>query len=155
MCSPTDLAVLSLHTPFGAPVYHKERVDSTMDEARALACAKAAGGPAGAAGNPAPHGTVIAADYQSRGRGRNGRPWFMEAEKNLSFTVILRYPNSAAVPSCLTLKAGLALSYAVGDFAPSLRDLARIKWPNDLMLIQKDGAGRKAAGILAEASGGT
>jgi BirA family biotin operon repressor/biotin-[acetyl-CoA-carboxylase] ligase len=145
--------MLDIANPFGAPVYYRETVAGTMDEARSLV--------SGFSGD-APHGTVIAAGYQSAGRGRAGRSWNMERDKSLPFTVILRYPDAAAIPSCLTLRAGLALSLAMEDFiasfaagpdrkAPAVR--VQVKWPNDIMLIQKDGAGKKAAGILAEAAG--
>lgn len=132
----------AVDNPFAAPVYYYETLGSTMDEARTLATAGAA------------HGTVVAADYQSAGRGRSGRRWNMNPGENLSFTVILRY-EGAALPSGLTLRAGLALSLAVEDFAPALRGLAGVKWPNDLMLLEQNGRGKKAAGILAEASSGT
>lgn len=129
--------------PFGVPVYYRDTVTSTMDEARVLA----AGG--------AEHGTVITADYQSSGRGRSSRAWIMNRGENLSFTVILRYKILEEVPPCLTLKAGLALSFAIEDFAPALRGAVQVKWPNDIMLLQKNGRGRKTAGILTEAVGGT
>ncbi|MDR2553071.1 MAG: biotin--[acetyl-CoA-carboxylase] ligase family protein [Treponema sp.] len=140
--APPELKLPGIRNPFGAPVYRRETLGSTMDEARILAA------------RGAEHGTVIAADYQTAGRGRGGRSWLMKAGENLSFTVILRYPGSG-IPPCLTLRAGLALSLAVEDFAPALRGKTAVKWPNDLMLMQSGGPGRKAAGILAEASGGT
>ncbi|MDR0598885.1 MAG: biotin--[acetyl-CoA-carboxylase] ligase [Treponema sp.] len=136
------MRTLDLKNPFNLPVYFKETVESTMDEARTLAAAGAG------------HGTVIAADYQTAGRGRGGRSWRMVRGADLSFTVILRYDRD--IPEALTLRAGLALSLAVEDFAPVLRGAARVKWPNDLMLLGQgwDPPGRKAAGILTEASGG-
>ena len=162
---PAEPRILDIANPFGAPVYYRETVASTMDEARALA------GPpeSPSAGGSAPHGTVIAAGYQSAGRGRSGRPWNMGRGESLPFTVILRYPDFAAIPSCLTLRTGLALSLAIEDFmeaaGPPVPNPARlpgpetlagrvqVKWPNDIMLIQADGRGKKAAGILAEATG--
>ena len=142
MEAPPAAFAEAIANPFAAPVYYYETLGSTMDEARALA----AGGAA--------HGTVIAADFQSAGRGRSGRRWNMNPGKNLSFTVILRYAD-AALPPGLTLRAGLALSLAVEDFAPALCGLVKVKWPNDLMLTEQSGRGKKAAGILAEASSGT
>jgi BirA family biotin operon repressor/biotin-[acetyl-CoA-carboxylase] ligase len=128
--------------PFGAPVYYRETLGSTMDEARFLASGGAA------------HGMVVAADYQSAGRGRSGRHWIMNPGENLSFTVILRHADTA-LPAGLTLRAGLALSLAVEDFVPDLRGRTRVKWPNDLMLTEQNGMGKKAAGILTEASSDT
>ncbi|MDR0553760.1 MAG: biotin--[acetyl-CoA-carboxylase] ligase [Treponema sp.] len=130
---------LALSTPFDAPVYHRETVASTMDESRLLAA------------QGAPHGTVIAADFQEQGRGRTGRSWYMaDRGQNLSFTILLRYGSIEAIPQAITLKAGLAVSYAVEDVAPALRGRLSVKWPNDIMIEDK-----KAAGILAESDGQT
>ncbi|MDR2133912.1 MAG: biotin--[acetyl-CoA-carboxylase] ligase [Treponema sp.] len=146
---------LAIHNPFGAPVFHEDTVSSTMDVCRALA---AEGGV---------HGTVISADFQETGRGRAGRPWDMDRGENLPFTVLLRYPRIEAAPEALTLKTGLAVSLAIEDFLPSLAGKVQVKWPNDIMIrcpAQFDGTApgagpagvfRKAAGILAEARGGT
>jgi BirA family biotin operon repressor/biotin-[acetyl-CoA-carboxylase] ligase len=107
-----------------------------MDESRRLA----------AQGEP--HGTVICAGIQEAGRGRKGRHWSAPLGESLLFTVLLRYPGISALPRAITLRAGLALSLAVEDFAPSLAGRVRVKWPNDLMINS-----RKAAGILAEGDG--
>jgi BirA family biotin operon repressor/biotin-[acetyl-CoA-carboxylase] ligase len=133
--------LLDLANPFGAPVYHEETVTSTMDAARRLA------------DEGAPHGTVIAADFQEAGRGRGtGRPWNMDRGRNLPFTLLLRYDGFAAIPPALTLRTGLATALAVEAFAPSLAGLLRIKWPNDLM-APANGQYRKIAGILTEGDG--
>ena len=138
---------LSLTNPFGAPVYYKETVSSTMDESRLLA------------GAGVPRGTVICADYQEAGRGRvRDRPWNTEKGKSLSFTIFLSYAGIEDIPRAITLKTGLALAEAVEDFAPALAGLVEIKWPNDIMVIRKgrdgevSGAG-KIAGILTESDG--
>ncbi|MDR1307828.1 MAG: biotin--[acetyl-CoA-carboxylase] ligase [Treponema sp.] len=147
--STLSVSTLDVANPFGAPIYYRETLASTMDEARSLA---------GLSGN-APHGTVIAAGCQTAGRGRGGRFWNTK-RGSLPFTVILRYPG--AIPPGLTLRAGLALSLAIEDFMEDFAAAAgpvrespvgrvQVKWPNDIMLIQKDGRGKKAAGVLAEA----
>lgn len=104
--------------------------------------------------NGAPHGTVIAADFQEAGRGRvRGRRWEMEKGRDLAFTVLLRFTDG--IPSALTLRAGLAAALAIEDFAPALSGRALIKWPNDILLPVPASYGKqdalKAAGILAEA----
>jgi BirA family biotin operon repressor/biotin-[acetyl-CoA-carboxylase] ligase len=137
---------LQIKNPFGAPVYCKDTVTSTMDEARSF--------------TDEPSGTVIAAGEQTAGRGRSGRPWKMNREENLSFTVMFRYGEAAAIPLCLTLRTGLAVSRAVEDFAAlvlgrPLSGRVQIKWPNDVMLLDGNGRGRKAVGILTEADEGT
>jgi BirA family biotin operon repressor/biotin-[acetyl-CoA-carboxylase] ligase len=130
--------------PFGAPVYHEETVSSTMDVSRVLAS------------QGEPHGTVITADFQEKGRGRiRERSWDMERGENLPFTILLRYPRIEDIPPALTLRAGLAVALAVEDFAPALSGRVRIKWPNDVLIAdEKTGTARKVAGILAEADGG-
>ena len=129
---------LEIFNPFNAPVYHIETVDSTMDVSRQLA----------AAGEP--HGTVIIADFQKAGRGRiRDRSWDMEEKKGLSFTILLRYPCVKDIPTALTLRTGLAVSLAVEDFSPVLRDRVMVKWPNDIIIGSK-----KIAGILCEAADG-
>jgi BirA family biotin operon repressor/biotin-[acetyl-CoA-carboxylase] ligase len=138
------LESLALASPFAAPVYYLETAASTMEEARALA------------GNGAGHGTAVTAGCQRAGRGRGGRVWVMNAGESLPFTVILRYADAAAIPPCLTLRAGLAAARAIESFAGGALDgKVLVKWPNDVMLLWKDGTARKTAGILTEASGGT
>jgi BirA family biotin operon repressor/biotin-[acetyl-CoA-carboxylase] ligase len=111
----------------GSPHLHLRATTSTNDRARALA----AGG--------APHGTIVTADEQSAGRGRQGRAWSAPAGRALLLTVLLRDP-----PDLLPLVAGVAVARACGP-------RARIKWPNDVVLpADGDGAPRKLAGILAE-----
>jgi BirA family biotin operon repressor/biotin-[acetyl-CoA-carboxylase] ligase len=141
------METLSIRNPFGAPVYYRDIVTSTMDEARQY--------------QDSAHGTVIAAGAQSAGRGRSGRPWQTNSGESLSFTITLRYENIAAIPPCLTLRAGLAVSCAIEDFAAQIQGASSmagrvlIKWPNDIMLLDRTGRGRKAVGILTEAEGGT
>jgi BirA family biotin operon repressor/biotin-[acetyl-CoA-carboxylase] ligase len=134
---------LAIANPFGAPVYYAESAGSTMDEARALFRSGAG------------HGTTAAAGYQRAGRGRGGRVWVMNAGESLPFTTLLRYADTAAIPPCLTLRAGLAAARAIERFAGGALDgNVLVKWPNDIMLVWKDGRVRKTAGVLTEASGG-
>jgi BirA family biotin operon repressor/biotin-[acetyl-CoA-carboxylase] ligase len=130
---------LKINNPFNAPVYHEETVSSTMDVSRKLAA------------EDAQHGTVITSDFQEEGRGRiQGRSWEMERGASLPFTILLRYPRIEDIPAAITLRAGLAVSLAIEDLAPSLGDSVKIKWPNDIMIGSK-----KVAGILCEVDGGT
>ena len=137
------MKILALQNPFGAPVYHEETVSSTFDAARLLASQNEA------------HGTVITADFQEKGRGRQGRPWAAENGKSLLFTILLRYADFSSVPGLLTLKTGLAVSLATEDLFPSLTGLVKIKWPNDIMIgaCEAQDSYKKAAGILTEADG--
>jgi BirA family biotin operon repressor/biotin-[acetyl-CoA-carboxylase] ligase len=98
-----------------------------------------------AAGAGAAHGTVLAAEVQTRGRGRQGRRWTSPAG-GLMFSVLLR---PAAVPppgrGWLPLLAGVAVVRAVR--AQGVAG-AVLKWPNDVLA-----GGAKLAGILAEQAG--
>ena len=133
------MTILKIHNPFNAPVYHEETTGSTMDISRQLAQ------------KGSPHGTVIAADFQEKGRGRiKGRSWQMEREMSLPFTILLRFPKTDEIPAALSLRSGLAVSAAIEDFIPSLKGKVMIKWPNDIIIDSK-----KTAGILCEADGGT
>ncbi|MDR2521440.1 MAG: biotin--[acetyl-CoA-carboxylase] ligase [Spirochaetaceae bacterium] len=123
--------------PFNAPVYHVPVCASTMDVARSVEK------------DGAPHGTVVAADFQSAGRGRTARRvWESRAAENLLCTVILRYGQFSAIPPAFSLQAGLAVCCAIEQFAPALAGKLAIKWPNDVMI-----SGRKTAGILVESDG--
>ena len=115
--------------------YH--RLGSTNDEARRLAADGAAAA------------TVVVADEQTAGRGRQGRAW-TSPPGNLFASVLLR----PAVPTGrfgeLALLAGVAVADTVAGLMPS-RDASlrvRLKWPNDVLI---DGA--KTAGILVEQEG--
>jgi BirA family biotin operon repressor/biotin-[acetyl-CoA-carboxylase] ligase len=85
----------------------------------------------------APHGAVALAERQTHGRGRLGRTWVDSA---LMFSVVLHPPPPVARWPELTLVAARAVAEAIGEDAA-------IKHPNDVLVD-----GRKAAGILAEAS---
>ena len=107
-----------------------DSLGSTNDEALAWAA------------QGAPDLSIVAADEQTSGRGREGRPWFTPAGTALAFSLVLR-PTAAELPH---------LSRTVGLAAVSLAEALRkrslapqIKWPNDILLD-----GRKVAGILVE-----
>jgi BirA family biotin operon repressor/biotin-[acetyl-CoA-carboxylase] ligase len=97
-------------------------------------------------GSGLPEGAVAAADHQTEGRGRHGRPWQEPAGTSLLLSVLLHPPRERHLPE-LTLVAALATAEAV-EGATGLS--AQIKWPNDVMLNR-----RKVAGILAELAEGT
>ena len=112
---------------FGQPRRHLRQADSTNLRARELAAAGA------------PHGTVVTADEQTAGRGRQGRTWVAPAGRALLCSVIVRDP-----PRLLPLAAGVAVADVVDDVTGD-PGRAAVKWPNDVWLD-----GRKVAGILVE-----
>jgi BirA family biotin operon repressor/biotin-[acetyl-CoA-carboxylase] ligase len=88
-------------------------------------------------------GTVLITDYQSAGRGRQGRTWTAPPGTSIAMSVLVQ-PNGVESPrwTWLPLLAGIA----VADGVRAVVGLpAVLKWPNDVML-----SGRKLAGILAE-----
>jgi BirA family biotin operon repressor/biotin-[acetyl-CoA-carboxylase] ligase len=105
-----------------------------------------------AARDGAPEGYVLVADEQTEGRGRAGRVWQSPPRAGLALSVLLRPGRSVAdrdwspVPisgyGVLPLLAGVALVEAVRRIGEVD---AVLKWPNDLLID-----GRKGAGILAE-----
>ncbi len=105
-------------------------VSSTQDVAHALAAAGA------------PTGTLVLADEQRRGRGRQGRSWTSEPGAGVWLTLVER-PADPASADVLSLRVGLALARALDQFAV---DPVRLKWPNDVY-----SGGRKLAGVLSEA----
>jgi BirA family biotin operon repressor/biotin-[acetyl-CoA-carboxylase] ligase len=87
-------------------------------------------------------GTVVMAGVQTRGRGRQGRPWHAAPHTSVLLSALLR-PS----PSCqkTTLLTALAAVAAYETIASRSGLDALIKWPNDVYLL-----GRKVAGILIE-----
>jgi BirA family biotin operon repressor/biotin-[acetyl-CoA-carboxylase] ligase len=90
-------------------------------------------------------GTVIAAEWQTAGRGRHGRSWQAGLAGSLTFSLVWRFTQGAAVLSGLSLAAGVALVRAMRSFGANE---AGLKWPNDVVW-----RGRKLAGILVEMQG--
>jgi len=119
--------------PVGHALRHFEDIDSTNEEARRLA----------AAGVQGP--LWIAADRQTRGRGRRGREWH-SLTGNLYATLLLNPASRVGQCAQLSFVAALAASELVSRCAPAAN--LKLKWPNDVLA-----EGRKIAGILLEASG--
>ena len=85
--------------------------------------------------------TVIVADTQTRGKGRDGNRWESPIG-GLWFTVILRPEFSVAKLPILQFFAALAVRDAIEE---ETRIHVQIKWPNDLVIST-----RKLGGILVE-----
>jgi len=90
-------------------------------------------------------GTVVAAEWQSRGRGRFARAWHAAVGGGLLFSLLWRFERGAGALSGLSLATGVAV--ARGVEALGARAIS-LKWPNDLLW-----GGRKLAGILIELQG--
>lgn len=103
------------------------------------------------AGGGAPSGSVLVADAQTAGRGRQGRAWTSPPGAGLTFSLLVR---PAAVDAgrlpWLPLVAGTAVATAVTRICVLG---VRLKWPNDVLVVPGEGESRKLAGILTERSG--
>lgn len=91
---------------------------------------------------------LLVAEAQTRGRGRQGKPWYSSAGASLTFSLSL--PLQPADWSGLSLAVGLALADALDPPAAGRAPRIGLKWPNDLMLLEAGGPGRKLGGILIE-----
>jgi BirA family biotin operon repressor/biotin-[acetyl-CoA-carboxylase] ligase len=91
------------------------------------------------------HGSVLAAELQSAGRGRRGRPWHSGLGEGLTFSLLWRFSEGPASLAGLSLAVGVALARACD--ALGVRGVA-LKWPNDVV----HGTG-KLAGTLIEIQG--
>lgn len=111
----------------GQPALYYPSVSSTMDVARK------------AAQEGASEGTLVIADEQAAGRGRQGRAW-LSPPGSLSLSLVLR-PQIAHLPY-LIMVASVA---AVRAISRTTGLSARIKWPNDVLI-----GGKKVSGILIE-----
>jgi BirA family biotin operon repressor/biotin-[acetyl-CoA-carboxylase] ligase len=90
-------------------------------------------------------GVVLAAELQTRGRGRRGRVWHSGLGGALTFSVLWRFEQGAGFLSGLGLAVGVGLVRALRSLG--LQDIM-LKWPNDLVVHH-----RKVAGTLVEIHG--
>ncbi len=95
------------------------------------------------------HGTVLAADRQTAGRGRLGRRWFSPPGENLYCSVILRRTppgdHRRDDVSWLPLISAVAAARAIRTVT-GLHPV--LKWPNDVLIGE-----RKVGGLLCEGGG--
>lgn len=91
------------------------------------------------------HGTCVAANLQTEGRGRRGRSWQASLGASLTFSLLWRFQRGAAALSGLSLAVGIGLVRSL--HALGIKD-AVLKWPNDVLIH-----GEKLAGILIELQG--
>ena len=111
-------------------IYCFDVVESTNAEANRLAR------------EGAKEGTLIVANTQTKGRGRQGRSWVSPPESGLYLSIIMRPTFPHEFFPRLTLTAGVAVAFAIQDIG--LRP--QLKWPNDIQI-----ADLKVGGILTEA----
>jgi BirA family biotin operon repressor/biotin-[acetyl-CoA-carboxylase] ligase len=93
----------------------------------------------------AAHGTVVTAEHQTGGRGRQGRTWVAPIAGGLTFSLLWRFCKGAGELSGLSLAVGVALVRGLRSLGAPV---VALKWPNDVLAD-----GRKLAGILIEVQG--
>jgi BirA family biotin operon repressor/biotin-[acetyl-CoA-carboxylase] ligase len=89
-------------------------------------------------------GTVLLAEYQSKGKGRKKRNWRSNKEQNLTFSILFKRNFKQESLNILNLSASLAVAVSIKKL---FQLKAELKWPNDVLINRK-----KAAGILLESS---
>lgn len=92
-----------------------------------------------------PHGKVVAAELQTMGRGRMGKPWVGEPGGSLTFSLAWKFDRGAGFLSGLSLAVGIALARAMKDCGI---EGIKLKWPNDVLYNF-----HKLAGTLIEVKG--
>jgi len=88
-------------------------------------------------------GSVIIADFQTKGRGQRSNSWESDDGKNILCSIILLHQIDTELYFYLNKIACIALVETLDQFLPN--DTIEIKWPNDI-LVNK----HKIAGILIE-----
>ena len=119
------------YTFFGHQIIHLEHVDSTNNYTAKVF----------KSGELQP-GSVIMADIQTNGRGQRNKTWQSDAYENLTFSLTADI-NLWKINSLIDLNRLIALS--LQTFFTEIGLLAKVKWPNDIMVNDK-----KVCGILIE-----
>ena len=124
-----DLVSVRLRLP-GRQIDWHPVIDTTMSAAAKLASAGA------------PAGTIVGAESQTSGQGRQGKSWHSADGEGLYFTIILRVD----LPPRRLPVVTLALGVAIADVLKMLTGLSfDLRWPNDVMVNE-----RKVCGILTQ-----
>lgn len=137
------LALNELHVELqgcliGHTIDYHQQLASTMIQARQLATR-----------STTRTGTLIIAEEQTVGRGRQQRHWDAPAREALLCSVILKPPLPLAL-NRVPMAVGVAIVQALTAFAPALQGQVGLKWPNDVLLGKPDAPAGKVSGILIE-----
>jgi BirA family biotin operon repressor/biotin-[acetyl-CoA-carboxylase] ligase len=114
----------------GGTTYYFTTLDSTNEQAKRLA------------GRGSPHGTIVLAEEQQKGRGRMGRSWISPKWGGIFLSIILRPDMAPYEAPKLTIMTAVAVAEAIRNRTGLA---ALIKWPNDILIDEK-----KVCGILTE-----
>ena len=120
----------------GRDIRYFKETDSTNTQAMAWAEAGAT------------EGSIVIAEHQTQGRGRQGRTWESQESRNLLFSIILRPDLPPSHLGLITVITSLSVAEAIHSFTSPLP--LQIKWPNDILLNH-----RKCCGMLIETAHST
>jgi BirA family biotin operon repressor/biotin-[acetyl-CoA-carboxylase] ligase len=116
----------------GKNIFYEEKVGSTNLMARELAV------------KGIKNGTVVIADTQDKGKGRNGKIWTSPKACNIYMSIILKPKFSPEAANGMTILAATAAAESIEEISSIT---PQIKWPNDILINSK-----KVSGILTEMS---
>ena len=114
---------------FGRQLFIFDSIDSTNTFAKSIA-------------SKTEEGALVITEEQTAGRGRLGRSWSTEREKNLTFSLILKPTIAPEYLGVLSLFACVAVVEAIRS---KTQLVPHCKWPNDILV-----SGKKCCGILSE-----
>jgi BirA family biotin operon repressor/biotin-[acetyl-CoA-carboxylase] ligase len=115
---------------FGQKIFYFEKLDSTSSRLSDYMQ------------NNERQGTVIIAEQQTAGRGRQGNVWYSPPNLGLYFSILLRPEQAPIRLNGLTLALGTSAAEAIERTSGAAIE---VKWPNDMF-----SNGRKVGGILTE-----
>ncbi|MYL22858.1 biotin--[acetyl-CoA-carboxylase] ligase [Halomonas alkaliantarctica] len=95
------------------------------------------------------HGEVCLVELQTAGRGRRGRTWTTPWGQSLMLSVGWRFESGVVALEGLSLAVGVVVAQALERCGAA----PKLKWPNDVLLENRDGELSKLAGILVEVTG--
>jgi BirA family biotin operon repressor/biotin-[acetyl-CoA-carboxylase] ligase len=94
-------------------------------------------------------GEVIAAEFQSNGRGRLDRTFEAPPQSALLFSLYVAPKRARSDWSFISFLASLAMREVITEnFVEDISDKVSLKWPNDILI-----GDRKVAGLLAQQIG--
>lgn len=94
--------------------------------------------------------SVLLAERQTGGRGRRGREWTSPLAAHIYLSLSRTFAGGLARLGGLSLVAGIAVAEAMHELGYAQ---VRLKWPNDLVVVDAGGNLRKLGGLLVEGGG--